>query len=167
MVPGRRATLRAVAVRLPRRVYLAIGEVLTHPRFHPIHRRLYRRAGGRGSLSRALGVDMILVTGRGRRSGALRTVPLAAIRDGGSWLVVGSNAGKPDTPGWVHNLRANPSVHVEHRAASAPYVAREPHQRDVERLWTTVTEAYPGFAIYRARTPRPIPLFVLEPLEEG
>ena len=156
----------AVAVRLPRRAYLAIGEVLTHPRFHPIHRRLYRWAGGRGPLSRALGVDMILVTGRGRRTGASRTVPLAAVPDGRAWIVVGSNAGKPETPGWVHNLRAHPHVRVEHRARSATYVASEPHPGDAGRLWDSLTAAYPGFAVYRSRASRQIPLFILEPLGE-
>ena len=89
------ATLRPMAAApLSRRAYLVIGEVLTHPRFHPIHVRLYRWTGGRGPVGRALGLDVILVTMRGRRTGALRTVPLAAVRDGERWVLIGSNAGK-------------------------------------------------------------------------
>jgi F420H(2)-dependent quinone reductase len=163
MVPGRRGTLRAVAVQLPRHVYLAIGRVLSHPRFHPAHRRLYRMSGGRGPVSRALGVDMILVATRGRRSGAQRVVPLAAVRDGSDWVVVGTNAGKPRLPAWVLNLRADPRVAVEHRTTIAPHVAHEVDGADYERLWRLVTGAYPGFIVYRDRTPRPVPLFVLRP----
>lgn len=148
-----------------RLVYLAIGEVLTHPRFHPIHRRLYRLTGGRGVVSRALGMDMLLVTVTGRRSGVDRTVPLAAVRDGESWVLVGSNAGKGRTPGWVHNLRAEPAVTVEHGpTAPAAFRAREVSDpQELEARWRQVIAAYPGYGVYRRRTERVIPLFVLEP----
>ena len=152
-----------MAVHLPRRVYLAIGEVLTHPWFHPVHRRLYRWSGGRAPTSRALGVDMILVTARGRRSGALRTVPLAAVRHRDAWVVVGSNAGKERMPGWVHNLRHEPAVQVEHRSATARFRAREVADPEREGLWKLVIAAYPGFGVYWRRTTRPLPVFVLEP----
>jgi deazaflavin-dependent oxidoreductase (nitroreductase family) len=163
MVPGRRATLRAVVDRLPSSVYLAIGEVLTHPRFHPIHRRLYRWTGGRGPVSRALGMDMILVTARGRRTGTERTVPLAAVPDRGAWVVVGSNAGKTRAPAWIHNLRADPDVRVEHRGRAGAFRAREATGDELERLWALVIGAYPGFGVYRDRTARQVPLFILEP----
>lgn len=148
---------------LPRLVYLAIGLVLTHPLFHPVHRRLYRWTGGRGLLSRALGMDMILVTMRGRRSGAVRVVPLGAVRDGDLWILIGSNAGKTRTPAWVHNLRADPAILVEHGSGEGPFRAREARGDEYERLWSTVTAAYPGYHVYRDRTDRPIALFVLEP----
>jgi deazaflavin-dependent oxidoreductase (nitroreductase family) len=152
-----------VAAPLPRRVYLAIGEVLTHPRFHPIHRRLYRWGGGRGPLGRALGMDMILVTTTGRKSGVARTVPLGAVRAGRDWILIASNAGKDRMPAWVHNLRADPVARVEHGGAVAPYVAHEAVGGEWTRLWAVVTAAYPGYDVYRARTDRAIPLFVLEP----
>lgn len=163
MVPGRRATLRPVAVRLSRRTYLAIGLVLTHPRFHPIHRRLYRWSGGRGPLSRALGMDMILVTTTGRKSGEPRTVPLGAVRQGTSWILIASNAGKPSMPAWAGNLRADPTTRVEHHGVTTAMRAHEATGDEWTRLWAVVTAAYPGYDVYRARTDRPIPLFVLEP----
>jgi deazaflavin-dependent oxidoreductase (nitroreductase family) len=147
-----------------RRTYLAIGEVLTHRWFHPIHRRLYRISGGRGIVSRALGMDMILLTCVGRRSGALRTVPLAAVPDDGAWILVGSNAGKPGMPSWVHNLRADGTVSVEHRRTTTPFLAREVLDADERsRRWQQVVAAYPGYEVYRQRTARTIPLFVLQP----
>lgn len=150
---------------LSRRTYLVIGEVLTHPWFHRIHRRLYRLTGGRGIMSRGIGMDMILVTGPGRRTGVPRTVPLAAVRDGEVWIVVGSNAGKSRMPAWVHNLRSDGAVTVEHRRSSAPYQAREVVD-DVElaQRWHQVIAGYPGYGVYRDRTDRRIPLFVLEPV---
>lgn len=155
-------TVPAATRALPRPVYLAIGLVLTHPLFHPIHRRLYRWTGGRGLLRRALGMDMILVTMRGRQTGTSRVVPLGAVRDGDAWILIGSNAGKARTPAWVHNLRTDPAVTVEHRATTAAFLAREAHGDDYDRRWATVTAAYPGYQVYRDRTDRPIALFVLE-----
>ena len=152
-----------MATVLPRGVYQLIGTVLTHPRFHPVHRRLYRWTGGRGPLGRALGMDMILVTMRGRKSGAERVVPLGAVRQGDTWILIASNAGKERMPAWAHNLRADGAVTVEYRGKLAPYRAHEATGEEYDRLWAVVTAAYPGYQVYRERTDRPIPLFVLEP----
>lgn len=146
-----------------RTMYLAIGAVLTHPRFHPVHRRLYELTGGRGPIGRALGVDMVVVTMRGRRTGRDRRIPLAAVRDGEAWIVVGSNGGKARAPGWVLNLRAHPDVTVQHRATTTAHRARELTGEGARRQWALVIAAYPGFAVYRDRTDRLIPLFALEP----
>ena len=153
-----------MATVLPRGVYQAIGTVLTHPRFHPIHRRLYRWTGGRGPLGRALGMDMILVVMRGRRSGAERVVPLGAVRHGDAWILIASNAGKERMPAWAHNLRADGAVVVEHRGTRSGFTAHEAIGDEFDRLWRVVTAAYPGYQVYRDRTDRQIPLFVLEPV---
>jgi deazaflavin-dependent oxidoreductase (nitroreductase family) len=163
MVRGPTARLSDVAAVLPRRVYLAIGLVLTHPWFHPLHRRLYRWTGGRGPVGRALGIDMILVRMRGRRSGEVRVVPLGAVPAGETWILIASNAGKDRMPAWVHNLRAEAAVSVEHGGVVAAFLAREATGDEAARLWQVVTAAYPGYQVYRERTDRPIPLFVLEP----
>ena len=156
-----------MAAVLPRRVYLAIGLVLTHPRFHPIHRRLYGWTGGRGPVGRALGMDMLLVETRGAKSAAPRVVPLGAVRDGATWILVASNAGKDRMPAWVHNLRADPAVVVDHGGHRAPFTAHEvvPDSVAYERLWGRVSGVYPGYEVYRQRTERRIPLFVLTPSE--
>ena len=164
MVRGPTTRLSGVATVLPPRVYLAIGLVLTHPWFHPIHRRLFALTGGRGPVGRALGMDMILVRMRGRRSGADRSIPLGAVRDGATWILIGSNAGKERMPAWVHNLRAHGLVTVVHAGRSVAFRAREATGDEWDRLWTVVTTAYPGYDVYRRRTDRHIPLFVLDPV---
>jgi deazaflavin-dependent oxidoreductase (nitroreductase family) len=151
--------------RLPRPVYLAIGYLLTSRPFTVWHRWTYRRSAGRGILARALGMDMLLVTVRGRRSGAWRTVPLGAVRHGDDWIVVGSNAGKPREPDWAHNLRATTeTVTVEHRGRVAAFRVHEAGPDEAETLWPIVIDGYPGYDVYRRRTARPIALFVLEPV---
>ena len=154
-----------MAVQLPRSVYLAIGAVLTHPRFHPLHRRLYRATGGRGPVGRALGVDMILLGVTGRRSGVRRSVPLAAVPDGDDWVVVASNGGRDRLPGWALDLRADGRATVEHRLRRTSVVAHEAEGAAIERLWRVVADAYPGFVVYRDVAPRDVPLFVLRPVE--
>ena len=156
-----------MATPLPRPVYIAIGYVLTNRAFTRWHRWVYRRTGGRGVLARALGMDMILVTTRGRRTGETRTVPLGAIRDGDAWVVIGSNSGKAAEPAWAGNLRADGAVVVEHRGHRRPFLAHEADVAEAAALWPRVTAAYPGYGIYRERTLRPVALFVLEPVGDA
>jgi F420H(2)-dependent quinone reductase len=152
-----------MARRLPRFAYIAIGEILVNHRFARFHRWLIRRSGGRLAGGAALGLDVILVTARGRRSGALRTVPLGAVRDGDAWVVIASNAGHDRMPAWASNLRADPAVTVEARGVAAPFRAHEAVGAEADRLWPIVIDAYPGYGDYQTRTERSIPLFVLEP----
>jgi F420H(2)-dependent quinone reductase len=151
-----------MARRLPRAVNIAIGEILVSRPVTRFNRWLLRRTGGRLG-GRGLGMEVILVTARGRRSGAERTVPLGAIRDGASWVVIASNAGHDQMPAWALNLRAEPTATVECRGVAAPYRAHEARDDEADRLWPIVIDAYGGYADYRTRTQRPIPLFVLEP----
>ncbi|NJO23917.1 MAG: nitroreductase family deazaflavin-dependent oxidoreductase, partial [Sphingomonadales bacterium] len=55
----------------------------------------------------------VIVTHTGNKTGAIRKTPLMRVRDGESYVLVGSQGGAPKDPVWVHNLRANP--HVEQR----------------------------------------------------
>ncbi|SDU79194.1 nitroreductase/quinone reductase family protein [Gordonia westfalica] len=76
------------------------------------------------------GKNLVLLHTLGAKSGEPRIHPLFGLADDGSWLVVGSFAGSPTTPAWVHNLRAHPdSVAVEAPAADG-----------IERYDTQVTE---------------------------
>jgi deazaflavin-dependent oxidoreductase (nitroreductase family) len=151
-----------MARRLPRAVNVAIGEILVSRPVTRFNRWLLRRSGGRFG-GGGLGMDVILVTTRGRRSGEPRSVPLGAVRDGATWVVIASNAGHDKMPAWAMNLRAGPAVTVEHRGVAAPYRAHEARGDEADRLWPIVIDAYGGYADYRTRTERPIALFVLEP----
>ena len=152
-----------MARRLPRAVYVTIGEIVVNHRFAGFHRSLIRWTGGRVPGAGVLGLEIILITTRGHRTGAPRTVPLGAIRDGGTWLVVASNAGHDEMPAWALNLRADPTVAVEHRGVATPYRAHEALGDERARVWPMVIDAYPGYDDYQRRTQRTIPIFVLEP----
>ena len=108
------------------------------------------------------GADLLLLTTTGAKSGQPRLSPLAYLRIDGRLMIIGSFAGADANPAWVHNLRANPSAHVEIGSESFDAIARElpPEERDV--VFPKVTAAAPGFADYQAKTTRLIPLFELQ-----
>ncbi|MEN3537520.1 nitroreductase family deazaflavin-dependent oxidoreductase [Microbispora sp. ZYX-F-249] len=110
------------------------------------------------------GGDLLLLTTVGARSGREHTVPLGYVRDGDALLVVASAGGAPRNPAWYHNLLAHPAVRVEvgEEVFDAVAVPAEGERR--ERLFEHVVRVAPGYADYRARTARAIPVVVLERL---
>ena len=109
------------------------------------------------------GADLLLLTTTGAKSGELRISPLAYFRIDGKLLVIGSFAGADINPAWVHNLRANPSAHVEIRNDASDVTARESPSAERDELFGKITAAAPGFAEYQAKTSRVIPVFELQP----
>jgi deazaflavin-dependent oxidoreductase (nitroreductase family) len=106
--------------------------------------------------------DLLLLTTTGAKSGQPRVSPLAYFRIDGKLIIVGSFAGAPVNPAWVHNLRARPQVHVEVGAESFDVIARELPSGEREELFPKLTAAAPGFAEYQSKTSRVIPLFELQ-----
>ena len=147
---------------LARAVYLSFGWIGTAPLFAPLHGWVYRALGGR-LVGKLLGVEIVLVTTRGRKSGRPRSAPLMGVRDRGRLLVVASNAGKDRPPDWYLNLRADPEVTVQIGPHVAPMRARVASGPELGPLWETALRAYPGYAVYREVARRRIPLVVLEP----
>jgi deazaflavin-dependent oxidoreductase (nitroreductase family) len=105
--------------------------------------------------------DLLLLTTTGAKSGQPRVSPLAYFRIEGRLIIIGSFAGAPVSPAWVHNLRANPQAHVEVGTDAFDVTARELPPAEREELFPKVTAAAPGFAEYQAKTRRVIPLFEL------
>ena len=110
------------------------------------------------------GADLLLLTTTGAKSGQPRISPLAYFRIDGKLLIIGSFAGADINPGWVHNLRADPSAHVEIGNESSDVTARELPSAERDALFPKITAAAPGFAEYQAKTTRVIPVFELQPV---
>ena len=106
--------------------------------------------------------DLLLLTTTGAQSGQQRVSPLAYFRVGGKLIVIGSFAGSPVNPAWVHNLRADPQAHVEVGTDAFDVTARELPPAEREELFGEITAAAPGFAEYQSKTSRVIPLFELQ-----
>jgi deazaflavin-dependent oxidoreductase (nitroreductase family) len=110
------------------------------------------------------GADLLLLTTTGAKSGQPRVAPLAYFRVDGKLLILGSFAGSDVNPAWVHNLRADPSAHVEIGTESSDVTARELPPAERDGLFVKITAAAPGFAEYQAKTSRVIPVFELQPV---
>ncbi|AFJ36245.1 MULTISPECIES: nitroreductase family deazaflavin-dependent oxidoreductase [Mycobacterium] len=107
------------------------------------------------------GANLLLLHTTGAKSGQPRVSPLAYFDIDGKLIVIGSFAGAPVSPAWVHNLRANPSARVEVGTDAFDVTARELPTDERDALFDKVTAAAPGFAEYQAKTSRVIPLFEL------
>ena len=110
------------------------------------------------------GADLLLLSTTGAKSGQPRLSPLAYLRVDGKLLIIGSFAGADVNPAWVHNLRANPSAHVEIGDESSDVTARELPPAERDELFPKITAVAPGFAEYQAKTTRVIPVFELQPV---
>jgi deazaflavin-dependent oxidoreductase (nitroreductase family) len=108
------------------------------------------------------GADLLLLTTTGAKSGQSRVSPLAYFRIDGRLIIIGSFAGADVNPAWVHNLRANPSAHVEIGNESSDVTARELPSAERDELFARITAAAPGFGEYQAKTTRVIPVFELQ-----
>jgi len=126
------------------------------------HIRRYRETDGEvGYLWN--GVPTLLLTTTGRRSGEPRTSALIFARDGDDYLVVASMGGAPTHPTWYLNLTANPAAEIQVLGERIPVTAHTASEDEKPRLWQIVTEVWPNYDAYQARTDRVIPVVVLSP----
>ncbi len=129
-----------------------------------VHTFLYQRTGGRlGHSVPGVRGKMLLLDHVGAKSGKRRTSPLLYVADGEDLVIVASKGGFPKNPAWFHNLMANPETSVQVGSERRQVHARVARPEERERLWEMVDRSYSGYADYRARTDREIPLVVLEP----
>ena len=126
---------------------------------------LYERSGGtEGTTLRDTGLPVIIVTHTGNKTSAIRKTPLMRVKDGASYVLVGSMGGAPTNPVWVYNLRANPAVEIRDLTVVNTMRVREvKDETERARLWDLAVAAFPPYADYQARTTRRIPVFVAEP----
>ena len=126
---------------------------------------LYESSGGtEGTTLRDTGLPVIIVTNRGNRTGAIRKTPLMRVKDGDSYVLVGSKGGAPTNPVWVYNLRADGNVEI--RDETEVYTMRAREVEDDEeraRLWDLAVAAFPPYEEYKDKTKRRIPVFLAEP----
>lgn len=124
---------------------------------------LYEGSGGTEG-STLNGLSVIIVTNRGKKTGAIRKTPLMRVSDGSSYVLVASMGGAPKHPLWYHNLKADPNVEI--RDGTHVYSMRVREVEDSvekQRLWAIAVKAYPPYQDYQERTDRVIPVFIAEP----
>jgi deazaflavin-dependent oxidoreductase (nitroreductase family) len=124
--------------------------------------KMHKRTGDRFQ-----GMDLLYLTTVGAQSGKERRTPVARFNDGGDgWLVVASNGGRAQHPGWYHNIRAHPDqvwAEVSGRNVRVRAEKLDGPQRDT--AWEQITASQPRFAGYQRKTQRPLPVLRLSPAE--
>jgi deazaflavin-dependent oxidoreductase (nitroreductase family) len=78
-------------------------------------------------------------------------------------ILPASFGGRADNPTWYLNLKANPAVEVQIRAARLQLSARDATDDERDRYWPPLIRMYPPYRGYRDATDRVIPLVVCEP----
>jgi deazaflavin-dependent oxidoreductase (nitroreductase family) len=123
----------------------------------------YRLTGGwLGGTFRG-GAPVCLVTTTGKRSGQARTIALLYLAEGDDVVVVASKGGMSHSPGWYHNMMANPDVEVQIGATKRPMRARRASDAEKAALWPRLIAMYPDYDDYQKRTARNIPVMILSP----
>jgi deazaflavin-dependent oxidoreductase (nitroreductase family) len=107
------------------------------------------------------GASLLLLTSTGRKSGQPRINPLAYFTVDDRIIIVGSKAGSDTNPDWVHNLRADPSAHIEVGTDAYAVTAHELPAEERAAIFDRIVAMAPGFGEYQAKTDRVIPLFAL------
>lgn len=110
------------------------------------------------------GRPVIVLTSVGAKSGKLRKIPLMRVEYEGTYAVVASLGGAPTNPAWYYNLKKNPHVELQDRAAKRDYSAHEATGDEKSVWWERAVETWPDYAKYQLKTDRQIPVFVLDPM---
>ncbi|MCH8746027.1 MAG: nitroreductase family deazaflavin-dependent oxidoreductase [Chloroflexi bacterium] len=128
---------------------------------------LYEGSGGTDGLTlRDTGLPVIIVTNRGRKTGAIRKTPLMRAVDGNSYILVASQGGAPRNPLWYYNLKAEPNVEIRDATEVHSMRVREVVDSvERQRLWDIAVAAYPPYQEYQDKTDRVIPVFIAEAAE--
>lgn len=145
--------LARLSILMPAAALRSLGRLNT-----PIYRLT------RGRLMNKVGrAPVMLLTSTGRRSGKQRTAPVVYGVDGERLVVISSNGGNHNAPGWAYNLKANADAEVEIGGERRSVRARVAEGEERAELWRKMNAEYAGFDEYDANVTRDIALFVLEP----
>lgn len=126
------------------------------------HVRRYRETNGEVGHIWLGGTKVLLLTTKGRNTGEPRTTPLAYDLVGDNVVVLASNGGAPEHPGWYRNLAKEPQVEVQVKGEVFRAQARTATGGERQRLWTLAARQHPDLDTYQARTEREFPVVVLK-----
>jgi deazaflavin-dependent oxidoreductase (nitroreductase family) len=111
------------------------------------------------------GKTLLIVHTIGAKSGQERVNPVAYTTDGDRLLIIASKGGAPTNPGWYYNILAHPLLTVEVGSETFQVQATVAVEPERTRLYDRMVEMMPGFAEYRQKTTRVIPVIILTRLK--
>ncbi len=123
------------------------------------------RANGGKVGGRFAGRTLLLLHTVGAKSGQERINPVAYVKDGNRFVIIASKGGAPSNPDWYYNLLAHPLVTAEVGTEQFKARAAVTSEPERTRLYDKMVEMMPGFAEYRKKTTRVIPVITLTPVK--
>ena len=113
------------------------------------------------------GARLLHLTTTGRRSGKLRSVPLAYVPDGDDYVVAASNGGADWEPAWWLNLQADPRGTVAVGEQRFEVTGSAVEEGDRARLWRALSDQLDTYDGYQRKVRRQIELVRLRPVEHA
>lgn len=133
------------------------------PIIAPAQLWLYRTTRGRFQFSALLVPSLVLIT-TGAKSGKRRETPLMCFpRPDGSYLVAGSNWGRPTHPSWTANLLAHPDAEIVVSRRHTPVHAHLLAGPERDAAWPVLEAQWPSYREYERRAGRALRIFRLVP----
>jgi deazaflavin-dependent oxidoreductase (nitroreductase family) len=108
------------------------------------------------------GMNDLLLTTRGRKSGKLRRTALVYGRDGDRFVLAASNGGAPNHPAWYLNLLDDSEVTVQVGTETFTARARTATAEEKPPLWLLMISIMPSYADYQRQAGRDIPVVIVE-----
>ncbi|MET9963529.1 nitroreductase family deazaflavin-dependent oxidoreductase [Streptomyces sp. NPDC006326] len=154
----------APGVRLMQKISSTLVFARIAPHFIPaLDKAVHRLTRGKVILSAQM-LPGVILTAKGAKTGEPRTTPLACMPEegGASWILIGSNFGRPGHPAWTANLLKHPEAQVSWKGQDIAVRARLLEGEERAAAWRAVLRFWPPYATYQARIEREIRLFRLE-----
>ncbi|MEU6213824.1 nitroreductase family deazaflavin-dependent oxidoreductase [Streptomyces sp. NPDC047023] len=154
----------APGVRLMQKVSSTMVFARIAPHVIPaLDKAVHRLTRGKVLLSAQM-LPGVILTAKGAKTGEPRTTPLACMPENGgtSWILIGSNFGRPGHPAWTGNLLKHPDADVSWQGRGIAVRARLLSGEERAAAWQAVLGFWPPYATYQARIEREIRLFRLE-----
>lgn len=117
---------------------------------------------GKGAM---MGMDVLVLTTVGHRSGLRRETPVAWFADGEDARLIVASGGGAAHPDWHANLMANPgaaTIELVGREA-VPVTPESLEGAERERAWQIIATAQPRLAKYQSKSERRYPVIRLTP----
>jgi len=126
---------------------------------------LYERTNGaEGTTIGDPPLPVVIITHRGRKTGAIRKSPVMRAVDGSNYILVASLGGAPENPSWYYNLVSNPNVEIRDKSVVQSMNVQEiSDPAEKKRLWDIAVAAYPPYTEYQDKTDRVIPVLLATP----
>lgn len=92
--------------------------------------------------------------------------PLLYLQEGENYILIATNFGQRENPGWYYNILAHPEIEVTFNGDTSRYLGAEVMGLDWQVYWEMAVAHYPGYSKYQHRAAgRKIPIIILSPLE--